>query len=87
MSITVTYDHKAKKARILKGKIHNGRPQRWTIAAKYQTNKGPRSLTLRPDEACNLSGLSDLLARIVRQDLVNEEAEILGDIQWTAMSR
>lgn len=84
MSITAVYDPKTQKARILKGQIHNGRPQRWTIAVKFKTDSGPHSITAKPKDACRLTELSDLIEQLILAEAAGEE---IRGLTWTAISR
>lgn len=85
MSVTAAYNSKTGKATILKGRLHNGRPQRWTVTAKYRTPDGLRTTTIAPRVACTLIELAPLLEKEIRADAA--EAGGVWDVEWIATSR
>ena len=84
MSLTVAYDGKV--ARIIKGRSHNGRPQRWTIQVRYTLAGGEgRVLTVQAQEPAYLTELSPIIEAAIRADALIFEG--VYDVRWTAISR
>lgn len=85
MSVTAAYNAKTGKATILKGRLHNGRPQRWTVTAKYRTPEGQRTTTIAPRVECTLLELVPLLEEQIMADAA-EDGGVWG-VEWIATSR
>lgn len=84
MSVPFAFDGQV--ARVLKGRLHNGRPQVWTISVKYRLANGEgRTLTVRSNLPAYLTELSPIIHEAIREE--SAEYQGVNSVTWTAMSR
>lgn len=80
MALVITYREGWKQARVLKGKLHNGRPCQWHVTVGFTHSGGSHELSFRSPQRCQLTELGELIA----DRLEGKVFGALSNIYWTA---